>query len=506
MADSEYRLEMVDVSKHFGGVKALDHVSINVKPGEILALIGENGAGKSTLMKILSGAYRADTGKILIDGKEVKIENPRDAKELGIAIIYQEFMLAPDLTVAENMFLDRLTEGGKTINWKRLNDDAKAQLERLGFGNINPRARCGDLPTAYQQIVEICKCLSRKTNILVFDEPTAMLTFSEIRRLFEIIRKLQSEGVSIIYISHRLEEIFELSQRITVLKDGKYVDTVQTEGYDRQKLVNLMVGRKLTDMYPPRHAKIGETVLKVDHLKAGRAVKDVSFEVHAGEVLGFNGLVGAGRTETMRAIFGADKRDGGTVTYFGKEVHWKNQREAIDAKFGLLPEDRKGQGLVLGQSIRMNTTLASLPNRTKGGIINNREEKKFAKEILARINTKYGSTEDPCSSLSGGNQQKVALAKWIAADCKCIVFDEPTRGVDVGAKTEIYKIINSLAEKGVAVIMISSEMTEIIGMCDRCIVMRNGEVSGVVDHDELSENTLISYAMGLKQNAGGTKQ
>lgn len=493
----KYKLEMRNITKHFGGVKALTDVSLKVEPGEIHALIGENGAGKSTLMKILSGAYQRDSGQIFIDGKEVKITNPKESKDLGVAIIYQEFMLAPELTVAENIFIDRLSAGKVAINWKKLRADAKEQLEKLGFGDIDPNAKCGSLSVAYQQVVEICKCLTRNAKILVFDEPTAVLTFSEIRKLFEVINKLKDEGVSIIYISHRLEEIFELSQHITILKDGTYVDTVDTDKFDKQRLVNLMVGREMTDMYPERHAKIGDVVLKVEDLHAGKLVQGVSFEVRAGEVLGFNGLVGAGRTETMRAIFGADKKESGKVYYFGKEVNWKSPGEAIKAKFGYLPEDRKKQGLLLEQSIRMNTTLACLNKVAKSGIINHSAEKKFVKETLASIQTKYGNTEDNANSLSGGNQQKVALAKWVAADCKCIVFDEPTRGVDVGAKTEIYKVMNTLAEQGVAVIMISSEMPEIIGMCDRVMVMRNGKISGEVQKDELTENTLIKFAMGV---------
>ena len=493
----KYKLEMRNITKHFGGVKALTDVSLKVEPGEIHALIGENGAGKSTLMKILSGAYQRDSGQIFIDGKEVKITNPKESKDLGVAIIYQEFMLAPDLTVAENIFIDRLSAGKVAINWKKLRADAKEQLEKLGFGDIDPNAKCGSLSVAYQQVVEICKCLTRNAKILVFDEPTAVLTFSEIRKLFEVINKLKDEGVSIIYISHRLEEIFELSQHITILKDGTYVDTVDTDKFDKQRLVNLMVGREMTDMYPERHAKIGDVVLKVEDLHAGKLVQGVSFEVRAGEVLGFNGLVGAGRTETMRAIFGADKKESGKVYYFGKEENWKSPGEAIKAKFGYLPEDRKKQGLLLEQSIRMNTTLACLNKVAKSGIINHSAKKKFVKDTLASIQTKYGNTEDNANSLSGGNQQKVALAKWVAADCKCIVFDEPTRGVDVGAKTEIYKVMNTLAEQGVAVIMISSEMPEIIGMCDRVMVMRNGKISGEVQKDELTENTLIKFAMGV---------
>ncbi|MCI9339785.1 MAG: sugar ABC transporter ATP-binding protein [Dorea sp.] len=487
---------MRNITKHFGGVKALTDVSLKVEPGEIHALIGENGAGKSTLMKILSGAYVRDSGQIFIDGKEVKISDPKESKDQGVAIIYQEFMLAPDLTVAENIYIDKLSAGKKFINWKELRNNAREQLERLGFGDIDPNTKCGSLSVAYQQVVEICKCLTRNAKILVFDEPTAVLTFSEIEKLFSVIKKLKEEGVSIIYISHRLEEIFELSQHISVLKDGTYVGTVKTKEFDKDRLVNMMIGREMTEMFPERHAKIGETILEVQNLCAGM-VQDVSFSVKAGEVLGFNGLVGAGRTETMRALFGADKKESGKVIYFGKEVDWKNPKQAIAEKFGLLPEDRKKQGLLLQQSIRMNTTLACLNKITKLGFINHKSEKEFVKETLASIQTKYNSTEDNANSLSGGNQQKIALAKWIAADCKCIVFDEPTRGVDVGAKTEIYKVINNLAENGVAVIIISSEMPEIIGMCDRVLVMRNGKISGEVRKEELTENALIKFAMGV---------
>lgn len=498
MQDTKYRLEMRNITKHFGGVKALTDVSLQVKPQEIHALIGENGAGKSTLMKILSGAYKKDSGEILLDGEKVNITDPKQAKELGIAIIYQEFMLAPDLTVAENIFIDQLAGGKKTINWKELRKKAKEQLLRLGFDDISPTAKVGSLSVAYQQVVEICKNLTRNAKVLVLDEPTAVLTFSEIQKLFEIIRKLRDDGVSIVYISHRLEELFELSDRITVLKDGGYVGTVETASIDKAKLVTMMVGREMSQMFPERHAKIGEEILRVENLNAGKMVKNISFSLKAGEVLGFSGLVGAGRTETMRALFGADKKDSGKMIYFGKEVDFRDPQDAIKNGFGMLPENRKEQGLLLRQSIRMNTTLTVLGNKiTHGGVINHKKEKDYVKQLLASISTKYGSTEDNADSLSGGNQQKVALAKWVAADCKCIVFDEPTRGVDVGAKVEIYNIINELAEKGVGIIMISSEMTEIIGMCDRAIVMRQGEITGEFVKDEITENTMIKAAMGV---------
>lgn len=496
----EYKLEMLNISKSFGGVKALDNVTFCLRPGEVHALMGENGAGKSTLMKILSGAYTNNSGSIKINGKEVEINSTRDAKNLGIATIYQEFMLAPDLTVAENIFIDRLSEAGKVINWKKLYSNATELLHKLGFDNISPSARCGSLSVAGQQVVEICKCLSRNAKILVFDEPTAVLTINEIDKLFSLIKKLQKNGVSIIYISHRIDEVFNLCQEITVLKDGRNVETVKTDSISKHDLINMMVGRELNDMFPDRHSKIGDVILKVDNLSAGSLVHDVSFEVHRGEILGFNGLVGSGRTETMRAIFGIDKKSTGTITYKGKQVNWNSPRDAIKDRFGMLPEDRKNQGLLLKQSIRINTTLASLPSITKKGFINIGQEKKIVDKYLKEVNTKYASTEDNANSLSGGNQQKIVFAKWIAANCDCMVFDEPTRGVDVGAKSEIYKIINELAENGMAIIMISSEMPEIIGMCDRVIVMRNGTVSGEISKDELNEKSLIQYSMGVSKN------
>jgi ribose transport system ATP-binding protein len=497
--NAEYRLEMKGIKKSFGAVLALDGVSLQVRPGEVHALVGENGAGKSTLMKILSGAYRKDAGEIYLDGRRVEFSTPKDAKDLGISVIYQEFMLAPDLTVAENIFIDKLSAGGILIQWSKLRKNAAAQLQSLGFGDINPNAKVSSLTVAYQQVVEICKCLARETRVLVLDEPTAVLTFAEIKKLFDVIRKLKSDGVSVIYISHRLEEIFELSDRITVLKDGAYVDTVLTSETDKAKLVTMMVGRDMKQMFPERRAKTGDVVLEVEGLTSGSMVRGVSFKLHAGEVLGFYGLVGAGRTETMSAIFGSAAKDGGSVKFFGKEINFKHPSEAVNSGFGMLPEDRKKMGLLLSKSLRVNTMLASLSRVTsRFGVINHPQEKQIVKEVLDSINTKYPSVDHIASSLSGGNQQKVALAKWISADCRCVVFDEPTRGVDVGAKTEIYKIINGLAENGVAIIMISSEMPEIIGMCDRAIVMRQGIIAGTaVEKGSLDENTLIKLAMGV---------
>lgn len=500
MQQIQNRLEMKHVSKSFGGVRALEDVSIDIRRGEIHALVGENGAGKSTLMKVLSGAYQRDDGEIYVDGQLTNIQSPRDAKNLGISVIYQEFMLAPDLTVAENIYMDQLTAGKGIINWRELDRKARDQLSQLGFEDISPRAKVRDLSVAYQQVVEICKNLAKDIRILVLDEPTAVLTFAEIERLFKILKQLKEQGVSIIYISHRLDEIFQLSQRITVLRDGQIVGTVMTDEIDKNGLVSMMVGRTMSQMFPERHAVIGEDVLRVESICAGEMVRNISFHVRAGEVLGFSGLVGSGRTETMRAIFGADPLESGRIVYLGEEVRFKNPGDAIKHGLGMVPENRKEQGLLLQLSIRINATMAVLKRKvSRCGVINHKAEKKYSAKLLKDIATKYGSLEDHVDSLSGGNQQKVSLAKWIAADCKCIIFDEPTRGVDVGAKVEIYNIINKLAEEGVAIVIISSEMPEIIGMCDRVMVMRMGEVTAELSQDEITENNMIKAAMGVEQ-------
>lgn len=492
-----YILEMHGISKNFGGVKALSDVSLKLKKAEIHALIGENGAGKSTLIKILAGAYQKDQGTIKLNGEEVKMSSSKDAIDLGVSVIYQEFMLAPDLTVAENIYIDSMSGSSLFINWKKLIKNAKEQLIKLGFDDIDPEEKVGNLTVAHQQIVEICKCLARNSKILVFDEPTAVLTFSETKRLLSIVKKLKAEGVSIVFISHRLEELFEISDKITVLKDGKYVDTVETSSINKEKLVTMMVGRDISQLFPDRNAEIGKEILRVENLYANQHIEDVSFSVKQGEVVGFSGLVGSGRTETMRAIFGADKIESGKIIYFGKEVRFKSPREAIKNGFGLLAEDRKNQGLIIEQSIRMNTTLAKMKKIKKMDVINHKYEQEVVTDLLASISTRYGHTDNETNSLSGGNQQKIAIAKWLFADCKFIVLDEPTRGVDIGAKTEIYKIINRLAEAGVGIIVISSEMAEIIGVCDRAVVMREGKVTGEVDKANLNEDNLIKLAMGV---------
>ncbi|RHR21872.1 sugar ABC transporter ATP-binding protein [Clostridium sp. AF19-22AC] len=496
MVNQEYRIEMLDIKKAFSGIYALNGAQLKVKPGEIHALIGENGAGKSTLMKVLAGALQREDGIVKIEGQEVHFSTPKEGKLAGIATIYQEFMLAPELTVTENIFIDRLNKEGKIIKWKRLTEEAARLLSEMGFDEINPGTKVAELSVAYQQVVEICKSISRNAKVLVLDEPTAVLTVKEIQKLFKLLKKLKADGVSIIYISHRLEEIFELCDTITVMKDGAFVDCIPADSIDKEGLIRKMVGRDLNQMFPDRHAEIGETVLEVQHMTGSELVQDISFSVKSGQVLGFYGLVGAGRTETMRAVFGADKWESGSIRFLGKQVHFKSPKQAVKAKLGMLPEDRKRQGVLLDQSIKMNASITAMGKAQNKGIFSLKKETSFVKELLGKINTKYASIEDPASSLSGGNQQKVALAKWLAADCRCIIFDEPTRGVDVGAKTEIYHCINQLAQSGLAIIMISSEMPELMGMCDDIIVMHQGRIRGTLSRAEFSEDNIIFAAMG----------
>ncbi len=498
MQEMQSLVEMHGISKSFGGVKALQDVHFDLKPGEIHALMGENGAGKSTLIKILSGAYTKDSGTIKINGKELEINDTKVAKQQGISVIYQEFALAKDLTVAENIYIDHMGMGKNIINWKVLRRKTRELLDQLGFSIINENARVGDLPVAFQQVVEICKSLSRQTKIMVLDEPTAVLTTNEVEKLFELILNLKKQGVGIIYVSHRLEEIFRISDRITVFKDGTYVDTVQTAQTNEHQLVNMMIGREIEDYFPKRNAKIGDVIFEVKNIKSGNAVKDVSFQVRAGEVLGLSGLVGAGRTETARAIFGADKKDGGEVYLKGKKLSIHTPKEAVKQHIGFLLEDRKNQGVLLEQSGRVNITMASLKDYTKAlGIIDKKAEKEKVQSLIDALHIKIDGQDALVNSLSGGNQQKVSFAKWIASDPEVLILDEPTRGVDVGAKIEIYNIINHLAEEGKAIVMISSEMAEIIGMCDRSLVMREGVVMGELSRDELTEENLIKLSMGV---------
>lgn len=499
MAETANYVEMQGISKRFGGVQALCGVDFDLRSGEIHALMGENGAGKTTLMKVLSGVYAKDEGTTRVAGKEEDIRNTMDSSALGISVIWQEFALMPHLSVAENILIDDLSAGKAIINWKNLYKRARDILESLGYGNISEKSLVGELSVACQQVVEICKALARNARVLVLDEPTALLASSEVRKLFATLKSLRQQGKSIVYISHRLEEVFELSDRITVLKDGKYVATVNTPETTSEDLVKLMVGRDPSDLFPEKTNTQQEVVFKVENISLGHKVNDVSFDVRKGEVFGMAGLVGAGRTETMRAIFGVDKREQGKIYLNGKELEIKSPHDSFQNGIGLLPEDRKGQGVLLKMPISYTITLSSL-KRFCGflGKINRRQELAEAEDIANQLQLKYGSMKLNTASLSGGNQQKVALAKLLSARCNVLILDEPTRGVDVGAKTEIYRIVREIAAQGNAVVVISSEMMEIIGLCDRVAVMREGKITAILEGDDINEQTIIDYSMGVK--------
>ncbi len=488
-------LRMNHISKEFPGVKALNDVSLTVENGDIMALVGENGAGKSTLMKILSGAYEMDEGELWIDDE--KIENPTPAKmiEKGVAVIYQELMLLPHLSVAENIYNGRYPKNkyGK-IDYKKMNADAKAVLDKLHLP-VDPEEKVVNLSVARRQMVEIGKALSKDAKIIVLDEPTAVLADSELEGLFNLVRALSKEGISFVYISHRLKEVFELCNKVTILKDGCFVESGPVEDYDTDKLVARMVGRVMTDIYPEREHVIGETVLKVENLNREGVLHDISFELHRGEILGFAGLAGAGRTETLRAIIGADPYEKGEITYFGKKVKFGTIKEAVDAGIGMVPEERKLQGLHLKHNMIFNMTLPKLSKYSdKFGTISPKQEKKVADEYVDLLQIRPFNSEIITTNMSGGNQQKVVLAKWLASDCKVLFVDEPTRGVDVGAKREIYEILNSLLKEGLSILMVSSELPELIGTCDRICVMNSGRITGVLERGEFTEEKIMSYA------------
>ena len=501
MAENELQVEMRNIYKHFGGVKALHDVSLSVRPGEIHALVGENGAGKSTLIRVLSGAIRPDSGEIYFKGKKAHISNPKDGILCGVSVIYQEFALIPDLSVAENIFIDEFRTSHAVVKWKNLYKRASLFLEEVGFGNISPSALVANLSTAYQQVIEICKALSRNASVLVLDEPTAVLTSKEVEQLFVLLNRLRDKGVSIIYISHRLDEIFQLANRVSVLKDGLNVSTVNITDIDQQRLVNLMIGRDLDDYFPKRESNIGKLAMKVENLKAGRAVKSISFDVCEGEVVGLSGLVGSGRTEAIRAMLGIDHLDGGKVTLGDSDVKIKSPKQAFALGVGMLSEDRKTEGVVLSLPIKHNITLSCIKRFCNAiGVIDRKTEDSFSLEFAQRVSVKAASLMDEVNTLSGGNQQKVAIARLLASGCKIIILDEPTRGVDVGAKIEIFNIINEMVLQGYAIVIVSSEMAEVIGMCDRAVIIREGVSVGTLQKHELTEQNIINYSMGVAAN------
>lgn len=492
-------LRLVGISKSFPGVKALNNVHLNVRKGEVHGLVGENGAGKSTLMKILSGAYVKDEGEIYWQGEKVEINKPKDSEELGIAIIYQEFNLVPQLSISENIWLGREPLANKTlqlIDWTEMHKRTKRLLDELNL-DFDPKRPVAGLGVASQQMVEIAKALSLNAKLLIMDEPTSALSKNEIDQLFSVIQALKDKGVSIIYISHHLEEVFEICDRGTVLRDGNYVATIDPKQTSKDELIQLMVGRTLDQQYPKVKAKRGEEVMRIEHLNREGVLKDISFSAYAGEVLGISGLVGSGRTELVKAIFGADPIDSGKVFIYGKEVQITSPQSAIAAGMGLLPEDRKYEGLVLKLSVKQNVSMASLGKLLKRGMLQLNIEKSKVLDFIDKLRILTPSIEKEVQNLSGGNQQKVVLAKWLASQSRILIFDEPTRGIDVGAKVEVYNLMNELVKNGVAVIMVSSEMPEILGMSDRIMVIHQGELACVLNCEEATQEKILSAAMGV---------
>ena len=494
-AASRPLLAMHGIVKTFPGVQALRGVDLAVSAGEVLALLGENGAGKSTLMKVLGGAHTPDAGTLTLDGRATTFRSPQEARAAGIAVIYQEFNLVPGLTATENIFLGQEQARAGFLSRTAERRRAAELFRRLGVA-IDLDAPCARLSTAQQQIVEIAKALAFDPRIIVMDEPTATLTPAEVKRLFEIIRDLKQRGIAIIYISHRLEEIFAIADRVAVLRDGRNVGERPIGQLARTSLIEMMVGRELKDEYPRRSVPLGPPRLVVSGLCRGRAVRDVSFTVHRGEILALTGLVGAGRTETVRLVFGADRRDSGTISVAGRRHEIRSPRDAIAAGIGLLTEDRKLQGLVLGLSVRENFSLPSLPRLSRWGFVQARREREACGRSIDQLRIKVPHQDQLACNLSGGNQQKVVLAKWLARDCDVFIFDEPTRGIDVGARYEIYLLMNALAVQGKAIVMISSELPEVLGMADRILTLHDGRITGeIVNGPGVTQEQIMRLAV-----------
>ena len=493
-------LTMKDIDKSFPGVHALDHVDFEVKRGEVHALMGENGAGKSTLMKVLTGIYQKDSGSIKYKGQEVEFHNTREAQDAGVVIVHQELNMVGDLTVAQNIFIGREPRKGFRIDDKKMIEDSKKLFKDLNI-EINPREKMKNLTVGRQQMCEIAKAISHKAEVIIFDEPSAALTEKEIADLFEIIRDLRKKDLGIVYISHRMDEIKTITDRVTVMRDGGYVGTLITKDSTKEDIINMMVGRVIYED-PKQESAVAPdapVVLKVEHLNAGKMVQDVSFELRKGEILGFSGLMGAGRTETARALFGADPKQSGKISIMGKdgqlhEVTINSPQDAVKYGIGYLSEDRRRYGVVVQKSVTENTTLATMEEFTNGIFINKAKEKKVTEKYVQELATKTPTTDQLVVNLSGGNQQKVVIAKWLTRDSDILIFDEPTRGIDVGAKNEIYKLMNRLAAEGKSIIMISSEMTEVLRMSDRIIIMCEGKVTGSIDISEATQENIMDKA------------
>jgi ribose transport system ATP-binding protein len=491
-------LEMQGVSKRFPGVLALDEAELDVQRGEVLALVGENGAGKSTMMKILSGVHQADAGQILMVGEEVVPRDPEFARdELGISIIYQEFNLAPNLSVAENIFLGRLPTSRGILRYNQLYRQAREFLDLLGC-DLDPRSPVVHLTVAQQQMVEIAKAISYQARLLIMDEPTAALTTRETETLFDVTRGLRDNGVGTIFITHRLEEIFEIADRVTVMRDGKTVGTRAISDVGRTDVVRMMVGRDLSEMYAVKETEIGEPLLEVERLATPGFLEDISFTLCQGEIVGLFGLLGSGRTELARALFGIDQRAEGQVRLVGAEVSLRSPAEATRAGLGYVPEDRKLHGLVLPMSVRENVTLVVLRELTRATLVKRHTERQLTDRYIKNLGIRTPSREQRVNNLSGGNQQKVVVAKWLASDPRVLILDEPTRGIDVGAKVEVHNIVAELAEQGVGILLISSDLPEVLAMSDRILVMHEGRLTGTFSRDEATEELVMLAATGTE--------
>ncbi|MCY9111646.1 sugar ABC transporter ATP-binding protein [Bacillus atrophaeus] len=490
------QIDMNDIHKAFGKNQVLSSVSFNLKPGEVHALMGENGAGKSTLMNLLTGLHGLDKGSIRINGKETYFSNPKEAEQNGIAFIHQELNIWPEMTVLENLFIGKeMTSKLGILNTKKMKALAKKQFEKLSV-SLSLDQEAGKCSVGQQQMIEIAKALMTKAEVIIMDEPTAALTEREINKLFEVIASLKKDGVSIVYISHRMEEIFSICDRITIMRDGKTVDTTNISETSFDEVVKKMVGRALTDRYPQRRPELGDTVLEVRDASKKGSFEHVSFHVRSGEIVGVSGLMGAGRTEIMRALFGIDRLDSGEIWLAGKKTNIKNPNDAVKKGLGFITENRKDEGLLLDTSIRENIALPSLTSFSPKGVIDQKREASFVELLINRLTIKTASPETHARNLSGGNQQKVVIAKWIGIGPKVLILDEPTRGVDVGAKREIYTLMNELTDRGVAIIMVSSELPEIIGMSDRIIVVHEGKISGEVASREATQERIMTLATG----------
>lgn len=493
-------VQLEGVGKTFPGVRALSDISVDFYPGEVHVLLGENGAGKSTLIKIIAGVYQADEGVLRVNGEEVSFRNTREGLAHGISVIHQELSVIPDLTVSENIFLGREPKlrGTGLIDKSRMNRETQNILDEIGV-SIRANSLIRNLNNGDRQMVEIARAVSQDSKMVIMDEPTSSLSNKEVEALFRVISGLKKKNVAVVYISHRLKEISAIGDRITILRDGTLVKTAPLSEVSTDDMITLMVGRQMKQFYYRADAATDETVLKVDHLTRKGVFEDVSFELKKGEILGVAGLIGAGRTEVMRAVFGADPYDSGTCTVFGKKVRFRSPREAIRMGIGLIPEDRRGQGLLLEKSVRENTSLASLYENSKHGIIDEKWESKVAKEYIELLHTKTPGESALVKNLSGGNQQKVVIAKWLVARSKILIMDEPTRGIDVNAKAEIYHLMKEFVEGGGSIIMVSSEMPEILGVSNRIMVMSEGRVTGFLDNRDIVEKDIMKYA---SQNAG----